>query len=59
LQNGSARFMPDGKRILFGGESAGRLRTYILDINGGNLRPIIPEGVVAKVVSPDGKYVAG
>src|SRR5438105_1229158 len=39
LQNGSARFMPDGKRILFGGESAGRLRSYILDINGGNLRP--------------------
>ena len=31
--------MPDGKRILFGGESAGRLRSYILDINGGNLRP--------------------
>jgi len=59
LQNGSARFMPDGKRILFGGESAGRLRSYILDINGGNLRPVTPEGVVAKVVSPDGKYVAG
>lgn len=60
LENGSARFMPDGGRIIFSGSEVGHLaRTYVLDISGGTPRAITPEGVIATVSSPDGKFVAG
>jgi serine/threonine protein kinase len=35
------------------------MRTYIEDLQGSKPRPITPEGVIATVASPDGKYVAG
>ena len=57
-----ALFFPDGRRILFvGKETAGAMRLYVRDIEGGRLRPIAPENVrVQKVrpISPDGKFVA-
>ena len=60
LENGSARFMPDGKRIIFAGNQPGHLtRTYILDLSGGTPTPITPEGVSTRVISPDGKSIAG
>jgi len=60
LENGGARFMPDGKHITFAGNQPGRLlRTYLLDISGGSPRAITPEGVIATVISPDGKHIAG
>jgi Tol biopolymer transport system component len=52
--------MPDGKRIIFAGNAPGHLtRTYSLDVSGGTPQPLTPEGVIARVVSPDGSFVAG
>ena len=60
----SAKFLPDGKRILFAGKEPGhRGRLYIQDLGGGGPKPITPEGTGATfrgiVVSPDGKFVTG
>jgi hypothetical protein len=60
----SARFLPDGKRVLFSGKEPGRRsRLYIQNLEGGGPKPITPEGTGAtfrgNVVSPDGKFVTG
>ena len=58
--NGPARFLPDGQRILVNGNEPGHgVRCYILDLAGGNPRPITPEGIAGQVVSPDGRYLLG
>jgi serine/threonine protein kinase/Tol biopolymer transport system component len=49
-------FHPDGKRIVFVGHEPGRpSRTFVQDLAGGAARPVTPEGVVARVLSPDGR----
>jgi len=56
-----ARWFPDGKRILFGGNEPGHgLRLYVQDLAGGKPQPITPEGMVSApyVLSPDAKFVA-
>jgi len=51
-------WFPDGKRILLNGAEQGRgVRSYILDIEGGKPRPITPEGMVVRLVSPDGQWL--
>jgi len=53
-----AMWFPDGKRILLNGAEQGRgVRSYILDIEGGKPRPITPEGMVVRLVSPDGQWL--
>jgi serine/threonine protein kinase/Tol biopolymer transport system component len=53
---GFAAFLPDGKHILFVGREPGRPpRVFVQDLAGGAVRPITPEGVVASLLSPDGK----
>jgi serine/threonine protein kinase len=53
-----ARFMPDGKRILFVGFAPGRQpRTYVQDLEGGTPKPVTPEGAAGTLVSPDGAVV--
>jgi eukaryotic-like serine/threonine-protein kinase len=60
LENGGAHFLPDGKRIVINGSLPGRpVRTFLLDLSGGKPTPVTPEGVVASVPSPDGKYLVG
>ncbi len=60
FQNGGARFLPDGRRIVLNGaEPAHSLRSYVQDLGGGKPRPVTPEGVTANLPSPDGRYVAG
>ena len=57
----AARWLPDGKRILFLGDEPGHgVRLYVQDLEGGKARAISPEGVSATqfVVSPDGKMAA-
>jgi len=55
-----ACFSPDGQHLIFSGFEQGQaMRTYIEDLRGGNPKPITPESVVAPIISPDGKYVAG
>ncbi len=60
----SARFLPDGKRILFAGSERGRrARLYVQDLAGGAPRPVTTEGAGAGfhglVVSPDGRFATG
>jgi len=53
-----ARFMPDGKRILYVGFAPGRqARTYVQDLAGGSPKPVTPEGAVGLRISPDGTLV--
>ena len=60
LQNGAAHFLPDGKHIVFNGNDEGHLgRTYLIDIENGQFRPVTPEGYYATMPSPDSKYLAG
>src|SRR5581483_4068716 len=60
VENGFARFMPDGNSIVFYSNEPGHgARTYVEEINGGKPKPITPEGVPSLVTSPDGKYIAG
>jgi serine/threonine protein kinase len=54
----SARFFPDGKRILAcGAESGHATRCYTLDVAGGKPRPVTAEGTSSGLVSPDGALV--
>jgi Tol biopolymer transport system component len=55
----SARFFPDGKRVLACGHEAGRsVRCYQQSVDGGPPRPVTPEGATLGEVSPDGRMVA-
>jgi Tol biopolymer transport system component len=59
-----ARFLPDSKRIVFGGRERGRRwRLYVQDFEGGGPKPITPEGAGSafrvNFVSPDGRFVTG
>ena len=56
-------WMPDGRQIVYAGSAAGQgVRCYIQDIEGGEPRPITPEGnrfdLGQKAVSPDGEWIA-
>jgi eukaryotic-like serine/threonine-protein kinase len=54
-----AAWLPDGRRVVFGGrESKDVRRTYVQDVDGGDPRPVTPDGFVGLVLSPDGKMVA-
>jgi dipeptidyl aminopeptidase/acylaminoacyl peptidase len=60
LQNSSAHFMPDGKRIVVVGNEPNRpARTYIVNTDGGKPRAVTPEGVYATMPSPDGRFLCG
>jgi eukaryotic-like serine/threonine-protein kinase len=60
LQNGSARFLADGKRLVIDGNEPGRpTRTFVVDSSGGTPRPVTPEGTFAILPSPDGRFLAG
>ncbi|HEX9304741.1 MAG TPA: protein kinase [Thermoanaerobaculia bacterium] len=55
----SARFFPDGKRVLACGHEAGRsVRCYQQSVEGGPPRPVTPEGATRGEVSRDGRMVA-
>ena len=58
VQNGAARFMPDGNHIIINGNEPGHaVRGYQIGLKGGTPRPITPEGMASLLVSPDGRYV--
>ncbi len=56
-----ASWFPDGERILFTGlvDPNSGLRSYVQDVSGGQPRPVTDEGMIALLVSPDGKYLLG
>jgi eukaryotic-like serine/threonine-protein kinase len=58
IQNGMARFLPDGKGITVNANEPGHgVRCYVLDLDGGKPKPITPEGIPGGRVSPDGRYI--
>ena len=58
IQNGSAHFLADGKRITLDASEPGHgVRTYLVDLEGGKPKPITPEGITGGLVSPDGRYI--
>lgn len=54
-------FTPDDKAVFYAAREPGHgFRSWLQDVNGGNPKPITPEGIVGTYVSPDGKWlVAG
>jgi hypothetical protein len=56
-----ARFLADGRRIVFRASEAGRgARYYVQDLERGKPHPFSPEGVGgAMVVTPDSHFVSG
>ncbi|HEX4485908.1 MAG TPA: hypothetical protein VH088_06555, partial [Terriglobales bacterium] len=54
----TARWFPDGKRIMASGIEHGHgPRSYILDMDSGESKPITPEGVAGARLSPDGTAI--
>jgi Tol biopolymer transport system component len=50
------RFLPDGKSLIAVGLEPGHgARTYLIDFNSGDSKPLTPEGITGTNVSPDGK----
>ena len=53
-----ASWLPDGKNIVFIGKEPGHThRSYVQSVDGGNPRPVTPEGMWGFLVSPDGKFL--
>ncbi len=54
----TARWRPDGHEILFSGAEAGRRsRIFLQSVDGGDPRPVTPEGVFGRLaILPDGKH---
>jgi eukaryotic-like serine/threonine-protein kinase len=58
IHNGNSHFLADGKRITINGNEPGHgVRCYIVDIDGGKLTPVTPEGITGGLVSPDGQHI--
>jgi eukaryotic-like serine/threonine-protein kinase len=60
IEHDDARFLPDGKGIVFTGiEPDHKPRIYVQAIGTGSPRAISPEGVEGEVPTADGKFVFG
>jgi dipeptidyl aminopeptidase/acylaminoacyl peptidase len=54
----AASFLSDGRHVVYVGAQGNRPgRTWLQDINGGDPRPITPEGTLGFLVSPDDKWL--
>ena len=60
VQNGFARFLPDGHRFAINGNGAGQAtRCYLVDVATGKAKAASPEGITCGVFSPDGQFMTG
>jgi len=51
-----AAWLPDGKSIIYGAQEPGHgRRSFLLDLESGQSRPITPEDTLGFLVTPDGK----
>ncbi len=59
IQAERAEWFPDGKRLLFSGNEVNQPpRTYVLNLDGGTVRPVTSPGTRASAISPDSQYAA-
>jgi serine/threonine protein kinase len=59
---GDGGWLPDSRHVVFSGREAGKpARCYVQDIDGGEARPVTPEGITGSgwhtLVSPDGSTI--
>jgi eukaryotic-like serine/threonine-protein kinase len=60
IQNGWARFLPDGKKLSVNANEVGHPpRCYFVDASSGNAKVVTPEGVLCGPVSPDDRSIIG
>ena len=60
VQNGFARFLPDGHSFAINGNGAGQAtRCYLVDVATGKAKAASPEGITCGVFSPDGQFMTG
>ena len=60
IQNGWARFLPDGKRLSVNGDEAGHgPRCYVVDLSTGKATSKTPDGLSCGAVSPDSGSMVG
>ena len=60
IQNGWARFLPNGQAFAISGDQTGHgARCYLVDLSNGNAKPITPEGVRCGSLAPDGQSLVG
>ena len=60
VQNGFARFLPDGHSFAINGNGAGQaIRCYLVDVATGKAKAASPEGITCGVFSPDGQFMTG
>ena len=60
IQNGWARFLPDGDSLIANGNEPGHAnRCFILRLTGGKPRAVTPEGTLCGPSSPDSRFVVG
>jgi len=60
IQNGGARFLGEGQRLIANGSEPGHTnRCYVLDLAGGKPKALTPEGILCGPSSPDNRFVVG
>jgi len=60
INNGWARFLPDGQHIaLNGGEAGHAQRCYLVAVVDGTAKAVTPENVLCGPLSPDGRSLVG
>ena len=60
INHRTARWFPDGRRIVFQGNEPGRPpRLWVQSIDGGAPKAITPENVVGTQVTPDDRFLLG
>ncbi len=60
LQNGWARFLPNGQGIAVNGNETGHApRCYVVEVSSGRAKAVTPEGIPCGPLSPDNRYILG